>query len=122
MGGFLLFIVPGIIWAVKYHLCFYFVVDKGLGPIAAIKASGRTTMGVKWELFGFGIVCAMINMLGMLCLIIGVFATYPTVVVAYALVYRQLLAQTPQLEEFGIFSTDDQPKPALEDSFNQSQI
>jgi len=101
-GGFLLFIVPGIIWSVKFSLWSYFVVDKGLGPVQALKASSRATMGVKWDLFGFGIVCGAINILGVLCLIIGIFATYPTVIVATALVYRQLAAQTPELDEFGI--------------------
>jgi len=110
-GGFLLLIVPGIIWAVKYGLCLYFVVDKGLGPVDAIKASGRTTMGVKWDLFAFGLLCALINLLGLFCLFVGIFATYPTVIVAYALVYRQLVAQTPELAEFGIPVPTANPGP-----------
>jgi hypothetical protein len=109
LAGLILFIIPGIIWAVKFSLCYYFVIDKGLGPIEALKASSRTTMGVKWQLFGFGIVCGLINLLGLFCLIVGIFATYPTILVASALVYRQLLAQTPELAEFGIGSSDIQP-------------
>jgi len=113
LGGFILLIIPGIIWAIKFSLCFYFVIDKGLDPIEALKASSRTTMGVKWQLFGFGILCGLINMLGLLCLIVGIFATYPTVMVATALVYRQLMAQTPQLAEFGITTpvTEFDPAP-----------
>ena len=107
--GTILLIIPGIIWAIKYSLCYYYVIDKGLGPIEAIKASGRTTMGVKWELFGFGILCGLINLLGSLCLLVGVFATYPTVLVASALVYRQLKAQTPELAEFGIATAVIEP-------------
>ncbi len=109
LGGLILLIVPGIVWAVKFSLCYYFVIDKGLGPIEALKASSRTTMGVKWQLFGFGILCALINLLGMLCLLVGVFATYPTVLVASALVYRQLSAQTPELAEFGIAVPSAEP-------------
>jgi uncharacterized membrane protein len=108
LAGLILFIIPGIIWAVKFSLCYYFVIDKGLGPIEALKASSRTTMGVKWQLFGFGIVCGLINLLGLFCLIVGIFATYPTVLVASALVYRQLLVQTPELAEFGIGGPDIQ--------------
>lgn len=104
-AGLLLLIIPGIIWAVKYSLCTYFVVDKGLGPVQALKASSRTTMGVKFELFGFGVLCGLIDNLGMLCLIVGIFATYPTVMVARALVYRHLAAQTPELAELGIDTT-----------------
>jgi uncharacterized membrane protein len=111
LGGTILLIIPGIIWAIKYSLCYYFVIDKGLGPVDAIKASGRTTSGVKWQLLGFGILCGLINLLGLLCLVVGVFATYPTVLVATALVYRQLMAQTPELAEFGIGSPDISPKP-----------
>ena len=101
-GGLLLFIVPGIIWAVKYGLCYYFVVDKGLGPIQALKASGRTTMGVKWLVFGFAILCILIIYAGLLCLVVGLFAAYPIVLVAKVLMYRHLVAQTPELAEFGI--------------------
>lgn len=101
--GFLLLIFPGVIWAIKFCFCYYFVVDKGLGPIEALKASSRTTMGVKWELFGFGILCFFINILGLLCLVVGIFVTFPVVLVANALIYRQLLAQTTDdLAEFGI--------------------
>ncbi len=103
--GFILLIVPGIIWAVQFGFWPYFVVDKGLGPIQALKASSRTTMGVKWDLLGFGALCGIFNLAGLLCLVVGVFATYPTIIVAHALVYRQLAAQTPELAEFGINQT-----------------
>jgi uncharacterized membrane protein len=109
-AGFILLIVPGIIWSIKFCFCYYFVVDKGLGPIEALKASSRTTMGVKWELFGFGILCFFINILGLLCLVVGIFAAFPVVIVANALIYRQLLAQTDDLAEFGIGRTA-QPEP-----------
>ena len=105
-AGILLLIFPGIIWAVKFSLCRYFVVEKGLGPIEALKASSRTTMGMKWDMFAFGIVCAGISILGMICFLIGMFATYPIIMVANALVYRQLMAQTPELAQFGIGSVD----------------
>lgn len=108
-GGFLLLVVPGIIWSIQFCYCFYFVVDKRLGPIAALKASAKTTKGIKWELFGLGIMCYFIGILGVLCLIIGMFAAYPVIIVAKALVYRQLVAQTPELAEFGIGKTQLQP-------------
>lgn len=111
--GLILFIIPGIIWMIKFSLCFYFVIDKGLGPVQSLKASSRTTMGVKWNLLGFGIVCGLINLLGLLCLIVGTFAAYPTVLVAQALVYRQLMEQTPQLNEFEARQPDIQPNPNL---------
>jgi hypothetical protein len=105
IAGFILLIVPGVIWAIKFGLWPYFVIDKDLGPIQALKASSRTTEGVKWDLFGFGMICGILNLVGLLCLIIGIFATYPIIIVAHALVYRQLAAQTPDLAELGISPT-----------------
>jgi uncharacterized membrane protein len=98
LGGFILFIVPGIIWSIKFSLSYYYVVDKGLGPIEALKASARATDTVKWELFGFGMLCALITYAGILCLGVGIFAAFPTVMIAQALVYRQLAAQTVEVE------------------------
>jgi len=112
LGGFILLIVPGIVWGIKFGLCFYFVVDKGLDPIEALKASSRTTMGVKWQLFGFAVIRGLITLLGLLCLIVGIFAAYPTVMIASALVYRQLLTQTPELAEFGIPAVQTVPAPS----------
>jgi hypothetical protein len=109
---FVIVIVFAVRFGIQFGLCYYFVIDKGLGPVQAFKASSRTTMGVKWQLLGFGISCGLINLLGLLCLVVGVFAAYPTVLVASALVYRQLVAQTPELAEFGIVIPSPEPDAA----------
>jgi len=44
----------------------------------------------------FGFVLAGINILGTLALLIGLFATIPTTMVATAFVYRKLLSQVAQ--------------------------
>jgi len=106
--------IVAAILAIKFSLWFYFVIDKGLGPINALRASSRATMGAKRQLFVFGILCGLINLLGLLCFGIGMFATLPTVMVAMAVVYRQLSAQTPGLAEFGIGGPDVQPAPAIQ--------
>jgi uncharacterized membrane protein len=98
-----------VILSIKFSLCFYFVVDKGLGPINALRASSRATEGAKWSLFVFGILCGLINLLGMLCFLVGLFATVPTIMVAAALVYRQLSEQTPGLAKLGISGPGTQP-------------
>jgi len=93
-GGFILLIVPGIIWSIKFQFYPYLIIDKGMGPVEALKASALITKGVKWELLGFGLIVGIINLLGVFCLVIGVFATVPATWVAYAFVYRKLLEQT----------------------------
>ncbi len=93
-GGLILLIIPGIIWAIKFQFFSYFIVDKRVGPIEALKRSAVITKDAKWDLFVFGLVLTGINLLGILCLFIGLFATIPTTMVAGAFVYRKLLAQS----------------------------
>jgi len=92
-AGTILLLIPGIIWGIQFCFYDYFIVDKGLGPIEALKRSSAITRGVKWDLFGFFLVLLGINLLGALCLLIGLFVTIPTTMVALAFVYRKLMAQ-----------------------------
>lgn len=94
LGGFILLLIPGIYWAIKFQFFGYSVVDQGSDPILAMRRSARITKTVKWKLLWFGILLALINTLGLICLIVGLFATIPTTIVAYAFVYRKLLGQT----------------------------
>ncbi len=94
VGGFALLLIPGIYWAIKFQFFGYSVVDQGSDPILAMRRSARITKTVKWKLFGFGLLCFCINILGLICLIVGLFATVPTTMLAYAYVYRKLLGQT----------------------------
>ncbi len=98
LGGFILFIVPGIIWNIKFQFYPYFIIDKGMGPVEALKASASITQGAKWELLGFSLILGIINLLGIFCLFIGLFATIPTTGVAYAFVYRKLMEQTEMVQ------------------------
>lgn len=105
IGGFILLIIPGIIWAIKYGFFGYLIVDKGLGPIEALKESARITKGNKWNLFLFGILLGLINILGALALLVGLFVTIPTAMIANAFVYRKLLSQVETLQETKIASS-----------------
>ncbi len=98
LGGLILLIIPGIILGIKFQFFGYFIVEKGLGPIEALKRSSAITKGVMFELFVFGILIFVINLLGVLALLIGLFATIPTTMVAYAYVYRELLKQTDGIQ------------------------
>jgi uncharacterized protein DUF975 len=92
--GMVLLIIPGIIWAIEFQFFSYFIVDKNLGPIEALKRSSAITDGAKWNLFLFWLLLAGINFLGALAFLIGLFATIPTTMVALAFIYRKLLPQT----------------------------
>jgi hypothetical protein len=94
MAGFILLIVPSVIWGIKFQFFGYFIVEQKCGPIEALKKSAAITKHVKWKLLLFGIVLYLINILGFIALIIGIFAAVPTTLVAYTYVYRRLLSQT----------------------------
>ena len=50
--GFVLFIVPGLIFACRLSFVSYLVMDKGLDPVAAIEKSWNMTRGHGWRIFG----------------------------------------------------------------------
>lgn len=95
--GFLLLIVPGFIWLVKYSLFGYLIVDRGMGPLEALSASGKVTQGAKMDLFLFGIVFFFLNLFGGLALGVGLFVTVPVTALAAARVYRRLLTETEEI-------------------------
>lgn len=105
-GGFILLIVPGIYWAIKFQWFGYCIIEQKLGPVQALKKSAQMTLTVKWQLLGFALVITGINILGFLCLFIGLFATVPTTLMAYAFLYRKLLSQV---------ETTPEVKPAVEE-------
>ncbi len=90
--GLILFIIPGIIWLVQFQFFNYAIVDEGLGPIAALKRSAELTRGCRWSLLGFALLVALINVLGFLCLIVGLLVTSIVTFIASASVYEQLKA------------------------------
>jgi uncharacterized membrane protein len=93
LAGLILLVVPGIVWAIKYQFFGYLIVDKNLGPLEAIKKSGEITSGNKSNLFLLGILFFLINLAGAICLLVGLFATIPTTMVAMAYVYRKLMGE-----------------------------
>lgn len=91
--GLILLVVPGIYFAIRFWFYDYFIVDKKAGVIESFKRSWRLTQGNVWNLFLLLSLLTGINILGALALLIGLFATIPTTLIAIAFVYRKLLAQ-----------------------------
>ena len=92
-GGLILLIVPGIIWAIQFGFYGYYIVDENAGIMQSLSKSSALTRGVKWDLFCFNLLCFALNIAGLLCLLVGLFATLPTTMVALAHVYRSLRGQ-----------------------------
>lgn len=90
VGGIILLIVPGIIWALRYMFVPYLVVDRKLGVRDAMKESARITMGHKWQLLGLMCLVVLVNILGLIALIVGLLVSIPVTMFALAHAYRTL--------------------------------
>ncbi|HEY9786557.1 MAG TPA: hypothetical protein V6D17_14205 [Candidatus Obscuribacterales bacterium] len=95
--GYLCFIVPGIIVQLSFQYFGYFIIERKMGPIQALKASWAITDGCRFSLLLFGIIQYFINWLGMLCFLIGAIPAGMVTMLAQASAYRQLVSRTPEL-------------------------
>lgn len=91
LGGLILLIIPGIIWAVRFSFATILVIDANMGPMEAMKESWAITKGKFWNLFGLSIVFCLINIAGFIALGVGLLVTVPVSIFAWIYVYRQLL-------------------------------
>jgi len=90
--GILLLVVPGVIAMLGLMFTSYLIVDRGMGPIEAIKESWRMTKGHKGKLLLFALALIGLNILGFLALIVGLIVTVPISMLAMTHVYRKLAA------------------------------
>ena len=88
--GYIALIVPGIILVSAYSLAYFFIIDKNMGPWESMKASFDMTKGYRWRVLAVMMLCSLINILGILCLGIGIFVTMPLATLAFAALYQRL--------------------------------
>ncbi len=93
IAGLLLFIVPGIYFALKYAFVLYLVVDRSLTAREALRLSAQMTDKIKWRLLWFNIVAGLFNLAGVLALGLGWIITVPVTYLAFAYLYNILLAR-----------------------------
>jgi uncharacterized membrane protein len=90
VAGFILLIVPGIILMLMLMFTTFIVIDRGLGPLDAMKESNNITHGHKWPLLGFLCILALINIAGAIALLVGLLVTIPVTSLAFTHAYRVL--------------------------------
>lgn len=88
--GYILLIIPGIYFKIRLQFVSYSVVEYGYWPFKAIGHSWKITRGHAWDLLLFNVASVGVNILGIIALVVGVFATVPTTIIAHAHVYRKL--------------------------------
>lgn len=88
--GFLLFIIPGFYFAIKYMFVPYLIIDKNLSIGEAFSKSSQMTDGIKWQLVAMWFATFVLNILGLLAFIVGVVITSVVTSLAYAKLYNSL--------------------------------
>jgi len=90
LSGFILLIIPAIIWSYKYSQWKYLVVDENLSAWGALKKSATITNGNKGKLFSFGFVYGLMTLIGAIPLGLGLIITTPMGWIAGVYIYRFL--------------------------------
>jgi hypothetical protein len=88
--GFIFLIVPGIYLALAFSQAQYYVVDKGMNPIDAMKASFEATKGQKGNLFVYGLLACVVGFLGLCACCVGIIVAVPVIQVGMAMIYTRL--------------------------------
>lgn len=88
VGGFFLLVFPGVIWGIKYLYAPFLVVDKGMSPVEALKASAELTNGAKWDILAFEGALSYVIMIGYAALLVGVVVAIPVTILALFGMYR----------------------------------
>jgi len=83
-------VIPLFIVGTGLSLTYFLVVDQGLGPIEAMKASWAATDGQKMKIFVFGIVCTLIAVGAEIACCLPLLVALPVVMLAYTIVFLRI--------------------------------
>src|SRR3954463_5851295 len=89
-AGFLLCIIPGLVVAAMYQFTYLFIVDRRMDFWPAMQASHAV---VKNDYFGFVLfllALGLLNIVGFLCLLVGLLITIPVSIMAVTIAYQEL--------------------------------
>jgi uncharacterized membrane protein len=90
--GFILLIIPGIIFVATFGFYGFVVAQRGdgVGVLESLQRSAELTRGHRWTLFGMAIVLFLVNIVGLLACGVGVIFTAGITLIAWAYLYRAL--------------------------------
>lgn len=92
--GLFLLILPGLlVWAI-FGFYPFFILDKGSGPIEALKQSAKATKEIRWQVLLLFLACAGLDLLGLLFFGVGLLIAAPVTLIAIATVYRKITGQS----------------------------
>jgi uncharacterized membrane protein len=97
IAGFILLIIPGIIFACKLAFVPYLVIDKKLDAVEAVKASWEMTDGHAMTIFLMALLAIPIAILGLIALVVGIIPAAIWINAASASMYHSVdLEKFPQ--------------------------
>jgi uncharacterized membrane protein len=94
--GCVLFIVPGIIFAIKYGYYGYAMVDRKLGIQESLKLSATITHGAKWDILALWLSMCVLIAVSAIPFGLGLLVTVPMAMIMNAIVYNRLLVKSEQ--------------------------
>ena len=95
-AGALLCIIPGLVVAAVFKFTYLFIVDKRMDFWPAMQASHAV---VKNDYFGFTmflILAFLVNVLGVLCCLVGLLVTIPLTFAAITVAYKEIVGFEPR--------------------------
>jgi uncharacterized membrane protein len=92
-AGFVMLIVPGIIFACKLSFVPYLVMDEKMDAIDAVKKSWNMTKGHAGTIFLMGIVSCFVALGGLICFGVGIFPAAIWISLAFAAIYMVVAAK-----------------------------
>lgn len=100
MGSFMaLAVIAVVVLSVRFSFVNQAIADKDLSVIEGFKSSWRITKGHFWKLIGFNCYFLLWNILGVLCLIIGLVWTATMRNIAFSKLYLELSENEKDIEK-----------------------
>ena len=91
IAGFIMLIVPGIIFACRLAFVPYLVMDERMEAAEAIRKSWEMTRGYSWTIFLTGFTSIFVFLGGLICFIVGIFPAMIWISLAFACIYHVAL-------------------------------
>lgn len=88
--GFILLIIPGMYLSIAYLFTWLLIVDKQLDFWKALEVSRRVISAQWWRMLGLMLLAVPFFILGLVCLVVGVFVAVVLVSVAVIYAYEDM--------------------------------
>jgi len=95
-AGFMMLIIPGIIFACKLSFVLYLVMDEKMEAVDAVRKSWNMTKGHTGTIFLMGIAAFFVGLCGLICFIIGIIPAAIWISLAFATIYVSVSGRAKQ--------------------------